>query len=240
MERAIEPEWLDQLPAEHPQALGSRADLCRLNRWMGNAALMAAALSGEPASDAQRRTPRAAAERQVVELGAGDGSFLLRVARRLKGWGRTRAVLVDRHALLSSETRRGFAGLGWQVESARTDLFEWLASGSDSGRELFVSNLVLHHFSADELTRLFEHAARRARLFVAVEPRRSWLALWFSRLVWLLGCNPVTRHDAPISVRAGFRGQELSGLWPRLDEWRLEERAAGPFSHVFAARLCAP
>jgi hypothetical protein len=45
----------------------------------------------------------------------------------------------------------------------------------------------------------------------------------------------VTRHDAVLSVRAGFAGRELSALWPSADGWKLEERRAGLFSHLFVA-----
>jgi hypothetical protein len=34
------------------------------------------------------------------------------------------------------------------------------------------------------------------------------------KLLWLIGCNAVTRHDAAVSMRAGFIRQELSALWP--------------------------
>ena len=40
-------------------------------------------------------------------------------------------------------------------------------------------------------------------------------ALWASRLWALIGCNDVTRHDAVISVRAGFAGEELSACGRR-------------------------
>ena len=55
------------------------------------------------------------------------------------------------------------------------------------------------------------------------------------RLMWLIGCNDVTRHDAVVSVRAGFTNRELSALWTA-SGWKLEERAAPPFSHLFVAR----
>jgi hypothetical protein len=36
-------------------------------------------------------------------------------------------------------------------------------------------------------------------------------------------------------VRAGFRGDELSRLWPA-GEWTLREEKRGGFSHLFSAR----
>ena len=57
-----------------------------------------------------------------------------------------------------------------------------------------------------------------------------------SRLLWAVGCNAITQHDAAASVRAGFAGHELSALWPGDDGWILTEKPAGLFSHVFVAR----
>jgi hypothetical protein len=99
-----------------------------------------------------------------------------------------------------------------------------------------IANLFLHHFTEGQLAGLLRGAARGTRTFIAVEPRRSSCSHCFSRLLWFIGCNRVTRHDAPISVRAGFTGQELSQLWPAGQVWSLEERPAGWFSHLFIAQ----
>jgi hypothetical protein len=73
-------------------------------------------------------------------------------------------------------------------------------------------------------------------MFVAIEPRRAAWPLFCSRLLWAIGCGKVTRHDAVISVRAGFSGNELSDLWPDKNNWELTEQPAGAFSHLFIAR----
>jgi hypothetical protein len=52
----------------------------------------------------------------------------------------------------------------------------------------------------------------------------------------MIGCNDVTRHDAIVSVRAGFKNRELSELWPAGGAWILHEHAYGLFSHYFVAR----
>jgi hypothetical protein len=54
--------------------------------------------------------------------------------------------------------------------------------------------------------------------------------------LWAIGCGPVTRHDARLSIQAGFAGNELSELWPEKQGWRLSEQPAGWFSHLFIAR----
>ena len=62
------------------------------------------------------------------------------------------------------------------------------------------------------------------------------LPLFGSHLLWAIGCNDVTRHDAVLSVEAGFSGCELSALWPESNEWQLHEHAARLFTHCFVAR----
>ena len=99
-----------------------------------------------------------------------------------------------------------------------------------------MANLFLHHFSDAQLAELFRAVGQAARLFVAVEPRRAAWPLECSRLLWAVGCNAITRHDAAASVRAGFAGHELSALWRGDDRWILTEKPAGLFSHVFVAR----
>jgi hypothetical protein len=70
---------------------------------------------------------------------------------------------------------------------------------------------------------------------VACEPRRSAFSLLASRMLFALGCNDVSRHDAVTSVRAGFDGTELSVLWGEAEGWSLHEQSAWPFTHCFVA-----
>jgi len=116
------------------------------------------------------------------------------------------------------------------------DVFEWLADPAMPRVDAIVANLFVHHFEAPRVAELFALAAKRTRALIACEPRRSAFALAGSRLLGIVGCNDVTRHDAVASVRAGFAGRELSALWPAADGWSLEERGRGPFSHAFVAR----
>jgi hypothetical protein len=229
VKRVIKPELLDHLPAEDLLAQGSRRDLQRLNAWMGSAKIMARRLSSL-APGPWQGTGR------LVELGAGDGRFLSEVAKRLASAPPQGAVLVERLRLCSPETREAFSGLGWALEFATADVFDWLRQPTPHCEDWLVANLFLHHFQPDALRDLLRAIARRAQVFVALEPRRSLWGTLFSRAVGLIGCNRVTRHDAPASVRAGFTGRELSQLWPEPESWLLEERAAGPFSHLFVAQ----
>ena len=173
--------------------------------------------------------------RLVVELGTGDGTFLLRIARRLGAPRGMRALLVDRRPSLSAATRQGFRAAGWDIDICECDVFEWLCRPGPETSDLTIANLFLHHFREGELAHLLNLSAQQTKRFVACEPRRSRMALAGASMLGLIGCNEVTRHDADVSVRAGFRDRELTVLWPPDAGWRVTERRAGLFSHAFLA-----
>ncbi len=227
MKRTIEPELLDDLPADDPLAPSARKDLQRLNAWMGHARILANELRVRPGTKPVRR---------IAEIGAGDGQFLLKAARRLgPSWKGVRATLVDRQPLVTAQTLQAFDVLGWEVEPVKADVFDWLRQGATNRFDAIIANLFLHHFTENSLAGLFREIQDRASLLVAVEPRRSPWPLAFSRLVWVIGCNRITRHDAPVSVQAGFAGRDLSELWGPDPGWHLREQRAGMFSHLFVA-----
>ncbi len=231
MDRAVEPELLDDLPSGDPQAVGSRADLRRLNLIMGHAGILSRVCRHHLAQNSFSSRPL-----RLVELGAGDGTLLLQLARRWSALGVTAHVtLVDRQELVSAKTHREFGALNWSVESVSADVFTWLEQPSPTV-DVMLANLFLHHFSDDRLAVLFQLAAARTNLFVACEPRRSPFALTASRWLWLIGCNATTQHDAVVSVRAGFAARELSALWPSTTAWTTREQSAGLFSHCFVAK----
>ncbi len=228
--RRVEPEWLDELPPGDPGAVGSRKDLDVLNRMMGHAALMARLLqtAGAPAR-----------MRTLVDLGAGDGRLTLTLMRRLAKPGAqpVKAVLVDRREVPNGSVREEITGLGWEVENVQADVFDFLAQRKPEEGTVIMANLFLHHFEAEPLRQLLREAAFKSDAFAACEPRRSNSALAASKLVGLIGCNRVTRHDAPASVRAGFTGHELSEIWTEVAGagWETDERRVGLFSHGFVA-----
>jgi len=228
MKREIQPELLDELPGEDPRAIASRRDLHRINAWMGNARLIAAALA-LPA--------RAASPRRFVDLGAGDGRFLLRLTRHLPTLPPgLEVVLVDRSHTTDKGVLAKFRSRRLMACVERANVLDWLLTAPDQPGTWMVANLFLHHFTAAQLRALLALVAEKSVLFCACEPRRASWPLAFSRLLWLIGANAVTRHDAVVSVRAGFADAELSGLWPAKAGWRLREHRAGLFSHVFLAQ----
>lgn len=235
LRRRVEPEWLDSLSPEDPRAKRSRRDLRRVNRVM-----MAQWLVGAPL-DALVRAPATASSYatlpvNITELGAGDGALLLRLGQHYAmHWPPIDLTLVDRQPVVAAQTLEGYRALGWHVRVVRDDVHAWLAQPEVHAKPVLFANLFVHHFDGERLRLLLDGVARHARAFLCCEPRRSRFCLASSRMLGAIGCSTVTRHDAMVSVQAGFAGAELSTLWPHHDVWSLREGSAGMFSHLFCA-----
>jgi hypothetical protein len=233
--RTVSREILDELAPNDPRALRSRRDLLRVNRIMGTPGILARAMLPSGGSRSGSGSMR------VLELGAGDGRLMLGIARAVaQSWPPIELTLLDRQPLVEAATCATFAGLGWSARPQIMDVMDWVSAPAMSEAyppwDLIVTNLFLHHFDEQQLPVLLSAIAARCNAFLACEPRRALLALAGSHLMAVIGASRVTRHDAVLSVRAGFRGHELASIWPRdRDEWQLHERKAGLFSHLFHA-----
>jgi len=230
MKRVVIAEWLDSLSADDPKARRSRADLRRLNVIMRHGQILARLW---------RQAVVPSRVEELAELGAGDGTFCLRLVRQLSpSYEVARVTLIDLSPCVSARTISDFEAMGCGVNVVRADVLDWLRTAAPV--TVMFANLFLHHFAQDELRALFRDIVQCASTFMAVEPRRSALSLSGSRCLGLIGCNEVTRHDAVASVRAGFTGTELRQLWPEGPDWTFEERRAGWFSHSILWRRAPP
>lgn len=234
MPRVVASEALDHLAAHDPAAQRSRRDLVRVHGVMGTRAVVC---SGWQALVGARR---AGAALRILELGAGDGTLLLGVARSLvPAWPQVQLTLLDRQNIVSPSTLTSYAALGWSVQVEVGDALAWAAEPAPQTPtwDLISTTLFLHHFEGEQLDAVLAAVATRSHRFFACEPRRAWLALAGSHLVGAIGANAVTRQDAVLSVQAGFCGSEISARWPGSGtEWACRECAAGLFSHCFSAQ----
>jgi len=232
--RVVASETLDHLAADDPVARRSRRDLVRVHRAMGTRSIVIRGWQGLVSRE------RANAPLKILEIGAGDGTLLLGVARSLAPpWPQVQLTLLDRQDIVSPVTLSGFSDLGWSATVEVADALEWAAraAGATPRWDLITTALFLHHFEGRQLDTLLAGVASSANRFFACEPRRAWRALAGSHLVGALGANAVTREDAVLSVHAGFRASEITARWSRGGmDWECREFAAGLFSHCFSAR----
>ncbi len=188
------PERLDRLPSDDPGAHASRRDLRVLNRLLGGERWLA-----KRVGQTLRPTER------VLELGAGDGNLARAMLARGLPWD----------ALDLKPAPRG-----WPVSAA---WFEADALNFTPARDhaVVVANLFMHHFDADALGVLGKRLGRAARVVIVSDLVRSRLSLWaFAAICRVLRAHPITRHDGALSIRAGFRADELArALDLPSDEW---------------------
>jgi len=223
----VEAEVLDNLAADDPRGRRSRRDLQRVHIAMRSVPILRRAVATLGLASAPLR---------ILELGAGDGTLMLRFARAQRpSWKGVEITLLDRIDLVSKETLDAYRAIGWQAKLVCADALEWAAAARTDRYDLCVANLFLHHFEAAQLAVLLRAVAAAADAFVACEPRRSGFARLGSKLIVFLGANEVTREDAVKSVAAGFSDRELSAVWGAAGDWLLEEFPAPPFSHCLAA-----
>ncbi len=228
MYRRVCPELLDELDPDDPRAQRSRRDLKRVHRAMGSLTILRQSVS-------QLRL--AAPPMSIMELGAGDGTLLLRLAGVMKPrWKGVALTLLDRHRVVDLKTLEAYRRIAWNVNVVCEDALLWATEPMTKRYDLCIASLFLHHFKEPDLRVLLAGVAARTEAFIASEPRRDHFANFGSHLVGLLGTNAVTREDAKKSVAAGFAEDEISSAWPKDEEtWWVREFSAFPFSHCFLA-----
>jgi hypothetical protein len=201
MQRVVEPEIVDQLPPGHPDVVRSRIDLRVINFLMGSERWMARQI---------REFPEARA-RGVLEIGAGEGTLLERLAKNHPGIPLMACDLAPRPGWLSKE-------IGWD----QRDVLECLEHSSGG---ILAANLFLHHFEDLELRR-FAPLMKKFEVICINEPLRTAQSLRNAR--WMLPfVGRATKHDMVVSIRAGFIPGELPnvlGLDPA--DWRVREETS--------------
>jgi len=226
--RLVVPERLDHLDPHDPLAQRSRRDLRRVHLAMRTVSILRRMVA-----DLRLAAP----PRRIIELGAGDGTLLLRVARAVKPpLTGVELTLLDRQDLIAAATREAYAQQGWRVTFICDDVLEWARGAAMQRYDLCVAVLFLHHFESNELGALLAGAGARTDAFIGCEPRRDGLSRLASAGIGLIGANEVTREDAVKSVAAGFRGTELTAAWSQVPgEWITHEYRSPPFTHCFSA-----
>jgi 2-polyprenyl-3-methyl-5-hydroxy-6-metoxy-1,4-benzoquinol methylase len=197
MPRTIQPELLDTLSPQHPDAVHSRRDLRIINRILGLHRWLEESLRS-----------RLRPGERVLEIGAGTGEL---------------AVRLNRNGIPTDGLDFVEAPDGWPSERNwhAKDLREF---DGYSDYSVVVGNLVFHHLTDQELTELGARLRRSSRLIIACEPARQKFAQFLFRILGpLFGASHVTLHDGHVSIAGGFCQDELPDvLGLNRDEWAIE------------------
>ena len=192
-QRDLKSEILDELNPEDPDAKRSRRDLRRINLFMGNMRWIR--------EEILKVLSQTNTKLNVIEIGSGDGQFLESL-KNIKGLNLKGVDLQPKPKSISSE-----------IEWIQKDVFEINnLPQNNSDPTAVICNLILHHFTDDQLSKLGKLISKANHIIIN-EPSRRLIPLLMGYLAFpLLG--KVTRHDMIISIRAGFRDRELLKFFP--------------------------
>jgi len=214
--RSTDPELLD---ASLPEAevRKSLADLRFVNRWLGSR-------RGLLRTIAPYLPPRG----RLLDVGCASGDVTAFLQAGLPGL--SLAVGVDRKTL---HLRDAPSGLGRVAADVRQLPFR------PRSFDVVTASLFLHHFDAAELPALLRGLARIARRAIVVSDlRRALVPYLFGRATFpLLFETPVSVHDGLVSIRRGFRDEELRSAFASAGMAAVEIRRVFPYRLIAAATL---
>jgi len=208
-QRVILPELLDDAPPE--RARKSLHDLVRINRYFGGYRILRKIVA---------ELTRPGEEFTFLDVGAASGDMSAALRRAFPG---ARATALDyRGEHLVEAAPPKLIGDAFRLPVA-TRSFDFV-----------FSSLFLHHFDNDAVARLlasFGAVARRAVLAIDLE-RGPFAYRFLPATRWLFGWDPITLHDGPISVGAGFKRTYLLTLANRAGLSGAEVRIHRPWARL--------
>jgi ubiquinone/menaquinone biosynthesis C-methylase UbiE len=200
--RSDEPELMD-VPGQ-PDVLvrENLHDLTRVNRWLGGTRLTLDALDR-----ALEQVPKRTSVR-VLDIGSGAMDIPIAVHAHLRRRGLRPLVIgtdVNQTILRAVSAPRA-------VRIACADARELPLP--DRSVDIAMCSLVLHHLGpADAVTMLREMGRVATRAILVNDLLRSRLGLAGAWLVSRVATrNPLSRHDAPLSVRRAYTKEEMQAL----------------------------
>jgi hypothetical protein len=194
-------ELLDDPRAEPAAVRAQLSDIARLNRWFGGTRAVVRAL--EPLFRRARRGERWT----LLDVGTGSGD----IPRALAAAARPHGVelrLVGLERIPAAARVAHAAGVTAVVGDGNAAPFR------PRSVDVVIASQVLHHLSramAVSWLGVLDALARRA--VVVADLRRSPLAMvgvWAAAAA--LGMSATTRHDAVLSLRRGYKKEELATL----------------------------
>jgi SAM-dependent methyltransferase len=200
--RCLDAERMDDPKISIAEMKAALRDVDRVNRylggWRGSARLLARA------TGSSRRI-------SLLDVGAGSGG----TARFLSAWARRhrlslRTTLVDLHPVVCRIARsNAHAGSNAHAVVVRGNALR--LPFRDRAFDIAHASLVLHHFRPEDIAHILgemRRVSRRAVLINDLERRPAALHA-IRMLVSAFSRSEIVKHDAPLSVRRGFRVREM-------------------------------
>jgi ubiquinone/menaquinone biosynthesis C-methylase UbiE len=197
-------ELLDAPGADPGVVEGSLDDLARINRLLGGTRLTLGALSRLLAAE------HTGADLTLLDAGCGGGDM----AESMAAWARRRSL---RPRVIAVDASPAIAALarertGPDVEVRVGDIRA--LDLDESSMDVAACSLLIHHLDPNDAVAALRELGRVARRGVVVNDlvRTRTGLLGAHVLTRTVARNPITRHDAVVSVQRAYSRRELLGL----------------------------
>ena len=204
--RSHEAELMDDLESSGDVITHTLRELNTINRWLGGDHVTINGLD-KLVDDQDIKE-----ELHILDIGCGGGDILMKICR----WARGKEIPIRLTGIDANpnivEYARHHTSDYPEISYRAMNIF------SPEFRELrcdvVTATLFTHHFTHEELARLFHQILTQARLGMVINDLHrhwfayhsiKWLTHWFSR-------SEMVRNDAALSVQRSFRRDELESL----------------------------
>ncbi|MDQ3548158.1 MAG: methyltransferase domain-containing protein [Chloroflexota bacterium] len=223
-------ELLDRLGDLTPgQVLsGNLRDIRRANRWFGGTR----AIRDEIAPLARRNT---AEPLSILDVATGSADIPVALVNWAEREGNgLRIVATDLQPAVLAVARAAVRPERITVEQADALSLPY----PDDTFDVVTLSLALHHFEPEDAQRVLREMGRVARQALIVNDlersRSGYLGAWL--FAHLLTTNPMTRNDAPLSVRRAYTRPEALALAHAAGWHRARVRAVVPCRYMLTGR----
>lgn len=209
--RAYEEELMDDLDAGGEEIHQTLRELETINKWLGGNKVTTDGLS-------RLLKERPSSEKLVMaDLGCGGGDILMLVAQ----WARQNSIEVELKGYdanpniiaYAQENCKAYPEISFYVEDIFSDSFK------TNQFDLVLCTLFTHHFTEEQLTKIFHQFKVQAKVGVIINDlHRHWLAYYSIKLLTqLFSKSAMVKYDAPLSVRRAFRRVDLQKIMKAAD-----------------------
>ena len=197
-------EMMDDLAQDDAGLRRSLADIRRINTLLGWRRYAVRAV-------ARRIRARNLRAFSLLDLASGSADIPLAIAAWARHTGHSaRIVVSDIHPVMLAVAREQTR----ETPEITVEACDALAPHYPDGSfDIALCTLALHHFSPEDAVRILRGMARVGRRVLVFDLARARLAyfgaLAMTRGLWM---DPITRFDAPASVRRAYTAAELRDL----------------------------
>jgi 2-polyprenyl-3-methyl-5-hydroxy-6-metoxy-1,4-benzoquinol methylase len=225
--RCLQRELLDDFALSGRELEKNLQNLSLANRFLGGNALVLKALK-----QVLHEWPHLTDQTfTIADLGCGGGDILRTIAR----WANKKSLRCELTGIdanpasidFSKSQSKLFSQIHYQVLNIFSTEF------IEKKFDIILLCTVCHHFTDEELIKLFSQLKHQARIAIIVSDlHRHWLSYSMTRwLTHICDCSYLEKHDGPLSVRKAFRYAELSNLLHQANLFHYRIQWCWPFRY---------